>query len=71
MTDNDKVPPILSRSALLALVQYIHSNSDRSIAVAANGLGESSSPKSSVINEHLGRYGAELSQNSHVTAEGE
>jgi hypothetical protein len=59
---NDKVPPILNRDTLLALVQYIHSNLDRSSIFATNGLGEIPQTESSTINEHFGRNGSDLSK---------
>jgi hypothetical protein len=59
---------MLSRSTLLALVQYIHSNKDRSIVVATNGLEEIPSEQSSTANEHTRRNGSDLYQDN-TTAE--
>jgi len=57
----------LSQSTLLALVQYVHSNRDRSNTVAINGLGEASHEQSTTVNEHIGRDGSDVYQNSTTT----
>ena len=56
LTDNSH-HPILNIDALLALVQWCKTNSDRSISGGSDGLEQTYRKRSPSTNEHSGRNG--------------